>query len=134
VRSSFIYNRRILRYAQILSTNRVHYWQRIMTMHKMYRKEKKKVKHACFCYILYKRVVIIVLLLQKYKMTSFETPLQLGPLRLKNRVIMASLTRDRNLIPGPLQVEYYIQRAGAGLILTEGTLIEPLGSEWTEAR
>ncbi|CAF1145374.1 unnamed protein product [Adineta steineri] len=58
-------------------------------------------------------------------MTSFATPLQLGPLLLKNRVIMSSLTRDRNRVPGPLQVEYYTQRTGAGLILTEGTLIEP---------
>jgi 2,4-dienoyl-CoA reductase-like NADH-dependent reductase (Old Yellow Enzyme family) len=47
---------------------------------------------------------------------------------------MASLTRDRNQIPGPLQVEYYTQRAGAGFILTEGTLIEPQGSEWSDAR
>jgi 2,4-dienoyl-CoA reductase-like NADH-dependent reductase (Old Yellow Enzyme family) len=67
-------------------------------------------------------------------MASFDTPLQLGPLLLKNRVIMASLTRNRNLVPGPLQVEYYTQRAGAGLILTEATLIEPLGSEWDDAR
>ncbi len=67
-------------------------------------------------------------------MPSYATPLKLGPLLLKNRVIMASLTRDRNLVPGPLQVEYYTQRAGAGLILTEGTLIEPLGSEWSNAR
>ncbi|CAF1273848.1 unnamed protein product [Adineta steineri] len=66
-------------------------------------------------------------------MTSFATPLQLGPLLLKNRVIMSSLTRDRNRVPGPLQVEYYTQRTGAGLILTEGTLIEPQGTEWTNA-
>ncbi|CAF0815463.1 unnamed protein product [Adineta ricciae] len=66
-------------------------------------------------------------------MVSFATPLQLGPLLLKNRVIMSSLTRDRNRVPGPLQVEYYTQRAGAGLILTEGTLIEPLGAEWSNA-
>ena len=67
-------------------------------------------------------------------MASFETPLKLGPLLLKNRVIMASLTRNRNLVPGPLQVEYYTQRAGAGLILSEGTLIEAQGSEWNDAR
>ncbi|CAF1401207.1 unnamed protein product [Adineta steineri] len=66
-------------------------------------------------------------------MSSFKSPLKLGPLELKNRVIMASLTRDRNLVPGELQVKYYTQRAGAGLILTEGTLIEQLGSEWSEA-
>jgi 2,4-dienoyl-CoA reductase-like NADH-dependent reductase (Old Yellow Enzyme family) len=53
-------------------------------------------------------------------MSLFATPLKLGPLLLKNRVIMASLTRDRNLVPGPLQVEYYTQRAG--------------GSEWSNAR
>jgi 2,4-dienoyl-CoA reductase-like NADH-dependent reductase (Old Yellow Enzyme family) len=47
---------------------------------------------------------------------------------------MASLTRDRNLIPGPLQKEYFTQRAGAGLILTEATFIEPIGSEWSNAR
>jgi 2,4-dienoyl-CoA reductase-like NADH-dependent reductase (Old Yellow Enzyme family) len=67
-------------------------------------------------------------------MSTYATPLKLGPLVLKNRVIMASLTRNRNQIPGPLQVEYYTQRAGAGFILTEGTLIEPQGSEWSDAR
>jgi len=67
-------------------------------------------------------------------MTSYSTPLKLGSLLLKNRVIMASLTRNRNLVPAELQVEYYTQRAGAGLILTEGTFIEELGSEWSQAR
>ena len=67
-------------------------------------------------------------------MASYETPLKLGPLLLKNRIVMASLTRNRNLVPGPLQVEYYTQRAGGGLILTEGTLIEAQGSEWSYAR
>lgn len=67
-------------------------------------------------------------------MPSFATPLKLGGLLLKNRVVMSSLTRDRNLVPGPLQVEYYQQRAGAGLILSEGTLIEEIGSEWSNAR
>ena len=65
---------------------------------------------------------------------SFATPLKLGPLLMKNSIVMSSLTRDRALVPGPLQVEYYTQRAGAGLILTEGTLIEELGSEWSNAR
>lgn len=52
-------------------------------------------------------------------------PVQLGDVELKNRVIMASMSRARTsnpeLIPVPLQVEYYKQRASAGLILTEGT-------------
>ena len=67
-------------------------------------------------------------------MTSYSTPLKLGPLTLKNRVIMASLTSNRNPIPGPLQVKFYAQRAGAGLILSEGILVEELGIEWRMAR
>ncbi|CAF1680843.1 unnamed protein product, partial [Didymodactylos carnosus] len=39
---------------------------------------------------------------------------------------MAPLQRNRNIVPGPLQVEYYTQRAGAGLIIAETTLIEEL--------
>ncbi|WP_204353284.1 alkene reductase [Pedobacter yulinensis] len=52
---------------------------------------------------------------------------QLGDLKLKNRVIMASMTRGRatnaELVPTPLMAEYYAQRASAGLILSEGTWI-----------
>lgn len=52
---------------------------------------------------------------------------QLGDLKLKNRVIMASLTRGRatnaGLVPTPLMAEYYAQRASAGLILSEGTWV-----------
>ncbi|CAM4011285.1 N-ethylmaleimide reductase [Pedobacter westerhofensis] len=50
---------------------------------------------------------------------------QIGDLKLKNRVVMASLTRGRatnaGLVPTPLMAEYYAQRASAGLILSEGT-------------
>ena len=56
------------------------------------------------------------------------SPLQLGPHTLKNRFAMAPLTRNRasrDGVPGPLQVEYYQQRAGAGLIITEATCISP---------
>ncbi|WP_205959751.1 alkene reductase [Flammeovirga aprica] len=47
----------------------------------------------------------------------------LGPLALKNRVVMAPMTRCRaeNNIPTDLMAEYYAQRASAGLIITEGT-------------
>lgn len=51
-------------------------------------------------------------------------PAQLGALTLPNRVIMAPLTRNRagrDGVPGPLNVEYYRQRASAGLIITEAT-------------
>lgn len=56
------------------------------------------------------------------------TPLQLGPYSLKNRLVMAPLTRNRAGvagIPGEMNALYYRQRAGAGLILTEATCISP---------
>ena len=58
------------------------------------------------------------------------TPVQLGPLQLSNRIIMAPLTRSRakeHDIPGDLAVEYYVQRASAGLIIAEATQISPQG-------
>lgn len=54
---------------------------------------------------------------------------QMGDLKLKNRVVMASLTRARatntGLVPTPLMARYYAQRASAGLILSEGTWVSP---------
>ena len=58
------------------------------------------------------------------------SPLQLGPYKLPNRVFMAPLTRNRALacdIPGPLNAEYYAQRASAGLIISEATQISRQG-------
>src|SRR5947209_18521740 len=52
------------------------------------------------------------------------SPVTLGQLRLANRVVMAPLTRMRSGasgVPGDLVVEHYAQRAGVGLIVTEGT-------------
>ena len=57
-------------------------------------------------------------------------PLKLGALTLPNRIIMAPLTRSRataNRIPNELMAEYYVQRASAGLILTEATSVDPMG-------
>ena len=53
------------------------------------------------------------------------TPLQLGSLTLPNRVIMAPLTRCRAIdhLPNELMREYYTQRASAGLIITECTMV-----------
>lgn len=50
-------------------------------------------------------------------------PTQLGDLRLANRMVMAPMTRNRALgnVPNELMATYYGQRAGAGLIVTEGT-------------
>jgi N-ethylmaleimide reductase len=58
------------------------------------------------------------------------TPVKLGSIELKNRLVMAPLTRMRAVagdVPNPLAVEYYAQRASAGLIITEATQISPLG-------
>jgi len=57
------------------------------------------------------------------------SPIDLGSLRLKNRVVMAPMTRNRsaNGVPGDLVVTYYRQRAEAGLIFTEGTAPSPNG-------
>jgi len=58
------------------------------------------------------------------------TPTTLGQIALANRVVMAPLTRNRAIegcVPTPLAVEYYRQRASAGLIIAEATQINPLG-------
>ncbi|MEO6601794.1 MAG: alkene reductase [Polyangiaceae bacterium] len=51
------------------------------------------------------------------------SPYTLGPITLKNRVVMSPMTRNRSLgnVPGENVVTYYKQRAEAGLIITEGT-------------
>lgn len=57
-------------------------------------------------------------------------PLKIGDLEIRNRIVMAPLTRQRSgdtRTPNDLMVDYYSQRAGAGLILTEATSVEPMG-------
>jgi N-ethylmaleimide reductase len=57
-------------------------------------------------------------------LNSLFEPTTLGALRLQNRVVMAPLTRSRANpmgVPAPFAKDYYAQRAGAGLIVTEGT-------------
>lgn len=61
--------------------------------------------------------------------TLFDS-LQLGPLTLPNRIFLAPLTRSRagvERVPNALMAEYYRQRSGAGLILTEATSVTPMG-------
>lgn len=63
-------------------------------------------------------------------MASLFDPIQLGDLSLPNRIVMAPLTRSRaidGLLPGPMTIEYYRQRATAGLIIAEATQISPMG-------
>ncbi|MCX4096673.1 alkene reductase [Nocardia sp. alder85J] len=56
-------------------------------------------------------------------------PYQLGPLSLPHRVVMAPMTRNRAVgtIPGPMNAEYYAQRASAALIITEGIQPSAMG-------
>src|SRR5579872_6192755 len=52
------------------------------------------------------------------------TPGRIGDLQVRNRMIMAPMTRNRasfEHVPSEMAIEYYTQRAGAGLIITEGT-------------
>ena len=63
-------------------------------------------------------------------------PLQLGAFTAKNRIIMAPLTRGRSdpgSIPNAMMTEYYRQRAGAGLIISEATGISVEGLGWPAA-
>ncbi|HLZ91797.1 MAG TPA: alkene reductase [Candidatus Acidoferrum sp.] len=61
-------------------------------------------------------------------------PYAIGDLKLKNRIVMAPLTRTRaqnqGKVPNELMAEYYSQRAGAGLIITEGTFVSEQGQGW----
>lgn len=56
------------------------------------------------------------------------SPVKLGPYTLANRMVMAPMTRLRAIesIPNSLMTEYYAQRASAGLIVTECTMVSPL--------
>ena len=59
-------------------------------------------------------------------MADLSSPVQFGDLKLKNRVIMAPLTRSRatdDRVPTAMMAEYYAQRASAGLIISEATVI-----------
>jgi N-ethylmaleimide reductase len=64
-------------------------------------------------------------------------PFNLNGLMLKNRMVMAPLTRNRAIhgsdVPHPLNADYYSQRASAGLIISEATQISPTakGYAWT---
>jgi len=68
-------------------------------------------------------------------MPSLFDPLQLGDILLPNRTIMAPLTRQRasaGRVPNALMAEYYTQRAGAGLIISEATSVTPMGVGYTD--
>jgi N-ethylmaleimide reductase len=64
--------------------------------------------------------------MQEYKLFTSE---KIGSVTLKNRVVMSPMTRCRAIgnVPNELMAAYYKQRAGAGLIITEGTSPSPNG-------
>ncbi|NMK46996.1 alkene reductase [Achromobacter sp. Bel] len=66
--------------------------------------------------------------------TLFE-PYTLGSLKLANRIVLAPLTRNRagkGFVPGELAATYYIQRASAGLLITEATQISQQGQGYQD--
>lgn len=69
-------------------------------------------------------------------MPDLFDPIEIGDISAKNRIFMAPLTRaraGRDAVPTPLMVEYYRQRADAGLIVSEGTGISREGLGWPNA-
>lgn len=63
-------------------------------------------------------------------MTTLFDPLRAGALTLRNRIVLAPLTRCRaseGRVPNDLMRDYYVQRAAAGLILSEATSVTPMG-------
>ena len=64
-------------------------------------------------------------------MTTAFDPIDLAGMRLRNRIVMAPMTRSRaygfGQSPTPLMANYYAQRATAGLIITEGTQPSVIG-------
>ncbi|GGF04421.1 alkene reductase [Aliidongia dinghuensis] len=69
-------------------------------------------------------------------MPSLFDPIQLGAVTARNRILMAPLTRARatmDHVPTPMMIDYYRQRAGAGLIIAEATGISAEGLGWPYA-
>ncbi len=66
-------------------------------------------------------------------MTKLFQALTVGDLQLKNRIVLSPLTRSRatgteGRVPNALMAEYYRQRASAGLLITEATIVDPMGA------
>ena len=67
--------------------------------------------------------------------TKLFEPFKLGPITLPNRFVMAPLTRNRalaGLVPNPLAIEYYGQRASAGLLVTEASQVSQQGQGYQD--
>jgi N-ethylmaleimide reductase len=69
-------------------------------------------------------------------MATLFDPIQLGDIAAKNRILMSPLTRGRSTsehVPTDIMIDYYRQRSGAGVIITEGTGVSRLGLGWPNA-
>jgi N-ethylmaleimide reductase len=68
--------------------------------------------------------------------TRLFEPFRLGPITLPNRFVMAPLTRNRAIAPGmvpsPLAIDYYGQRASAGLLITEASQVSQQGQGYQD--
>ena len=68
--------------------------------------------------------------------TKLFEPYKLGPITLPNRLVMAPLTRNRavppGMVPSPLAVDYYAQRASAGLLITEASQVSQQGQGYQD--
>ena len=64
-------------------------------------------------------------------MPTLFDPLKIGDLEVPNRVFLAPLTRNRSTgpgrVPNAMMRDYYVQRASAGLIISEATSVAPAG-------
>jgi N-ethylmaleimide reductase len=78
---------------------------------------------------------LLILSLERPAMTTLFDPIRIGELNLANRIVMAPLTRNRaapGQVPSELAVEYYRQRASAGLIITEASQVSPEGQGYVD--
>jgi len=67
------------------------------------------------------------------KTTKLFEPITMGDFELKNRIVLAPMTRGRagtERVPNELMAEYYYQRASAGLLITEATVVSAQGNGW----
>jgi N-ethylmaleimide reductase len=70
------------------------------------------------------------------KINKLFEPIAIGNLHIKNRFVMAPMTRGRagkERVPNDLMATYYFQRAGAGLLITEATVISKQGIGWIDS-
>ena len=68
--------------------------------------------------------------------TSLFDPIQIGDSQLKNRFVMAPMTRgraDKDRVPQAFVADYYAQRASVGLIVSEATAVSEEGAGWLNA-